>query len=148
MHITLKNLNFDDITLLNKILEWRNDNETRLNSNNTNIITNELFLNIIQKYKDSNIKPLIIYLDDTEVGLITFINNDNRIILGININPNYRNMRIGTLALEEFIKNKNMYIGDNDIYAIVKKTNNPSLYLFKKYFKINYEDDLLIEFYL
>jgi hypothetical protein len=148
MYIILKNLNFDDITVLNKILEWRNDNETRLNSNNTNIITNEIFVNILQRYKDSNIKPLIIYLDDTEVGIITFINNDNILILGININPNYRNMRIGTLALEEFVKNKNTYIGNNIIYAIVKKTNTSSLYLFKKYFKINYEDGILIEFYL
>lgn len=147
MNIKLKELNYNDNILLNKILKWRNDDETRLNSNNTNIITDEIFINILQKYKDSKINPLVIYLNEDAVGIITFIKNENKTILGININPNYRNMRIGSFALKEFIKCKNFYI-DNTVYAIVKKTNIPSILLFKKYFKINYENNLLFEFYL
>ena len=148
MNLTLKELDYNDNNLLNKILEWRNDNETRLNSNNTNIITDTIFVNILQKYKYSKINPLIICLDDIEVGIITFINNDDRITLGININPNYRHMRIGSLALEKFTKCKNYYIGNTMIYAIVKNNNLPSLKLFNKYFKINKNEDIYTEFYL
>jgi RimJ/RimL family protein N-acetyltransferase len=135
MILELKIINFNDNNILNKILEWRNDEQTRYYSNNSNIITSDIFEIIINKYKESNINPLIIYLDNIEVGIISFVKNNDKIYIGINIDKNYRNMKIGSNALEYFIKNKNILINNNfRIYALVKNNNIASINLFSKYF--------------
>jgi hypothetical protein len=64
MSITLKKLDYTDGGLLEKIFEWRNNEVTRKFSNNTNVITPDVFQKIIEKYKESNINPLIIILED------------------------------------------------------------------------------------
>ena len=64
MNLNLKKIDYNNKFILDKILEWRNDEETRYYSNNSNIITNEIFELIINKYKESGIDPLIIYLDN------------------------------------------------------------------------------------
>jgi RimJ/RimL family protein N-acetyltransferase len=144
MNIYLKELDYNNILILNKIFNWRNDEKTRLFSNNSNIITNDIFLKIIEKYKESGVIPLIIYLDNKEVGVLSFVKNNNNIYIGINIDNEYRNMKIGTYAIEEFIK-----LNNNDmIYASIKKENLSSIKLFSKYFKYFEENENYIEYYL
>ena len=78
MILTLDKINFEDTDLLNNIFEWRNDENTRLNSINTNLITIDIFNNIINKYKQSeilNVEPGVVLvvaltlLDATDVPL-------------------------------------------------------------------------------
>jgi predicted acetyltransferase len=148
MNLELRKIDYNNQDLLNKILDWRNDQETRNNSNNTNIITNEIFKLILQKYKESNIDPIIIYLGDTEVGIFTFVKNDDKIFIGININPNYRNMKIGSKSLKLFIESSSKFSIKNKIYASIKKENISSYNLFNKYFKFLNEDQYFNHFYL
>lgn len=152
MNLELRKIDYSNQDLLNKILDWRNDQQTRTNSNNTNIITNEIFELILQKYKESNIDPIIIYLGDAEVGIFTFVKNDDKLFIGININPNYRNMKIGSKSLELFIKSSTEFINKknntNKIYASIKKDNTSSYNLFNKYFKFLNEDQYYNHFYL
>jgi RimJ/RimL family protein N-acetyltransferase len=149
MSIELLNINYNNIELLNKILKWRNDEETRNNSTNTNIITYEIFELILQKYKESYIDPIIIYLENIEVGIFTFVKNDDKIYIGININPEYRNMKIGSKALKALTKNSKKFIQTtNRIYASVKKSNLASYNLFNKYFTFLNDDNNYNYFYL
>jgi len=152
MNLELRKIDYNNQDLLNKILDWRNDQQTRNNSNNTNIITNEIFELILQKYKESTIDPIIIYLGDAEVGIFTFVKNHDKIFIGININPNYRNMKIGSKSLELFIKSSTEFTNKtyktDKIYASIKKDNTSSYNLFNKYFKFLNEDQYFNHFYL
>jgi aryl-alcohol dehydrogenase-like predicted oxidoreductase len=156
MNIYLKKIDYNNKKLLNNILTWRNDENTRKFSNNSNIITEDIFNIIIEKYKESTIDPLIIYKNenDNEIGILSFVKNNDKIYIGINIDPEYRNKKIGSIALELFISNKNIYIKndfnlfDNKLYAIVKKINESSIKLFNKFFKINNENEYNIEFFI
>ena len=149
MSILLKELDFNDTVLLNKLLEWRNDNITRYYSNNTNIITKDIFDIILNKYKESGINPLIIYYENNEVGIITFVECNNKIYMGINISPDYRNKKIGSLALNELIRNTLIYFNNiQKIYASIKKENVSSIKLFEKYFTFSDENNIFKEYYL
>lgn len=146
--INLVPLNYSDNKLLENILSWRNDETTRNNSNNTNIITQEIFNKILIKYKDSNIDPLIIYKNEVPVGIITFINSDDKIFIGINLSPQYRGQNLGSESLNFLINNSNKYFkSDIKIYAQVKKINIPSIKLFTKFFKSEEDNDDNIIFY-
>jgi hypothetical protein len=150
MSITLKKLDYADVGLLEKILEWRNNEITRKFSNNTNIITSDIFQKIIEKYKESNINPLIIILDGSAVGILTFVNTNNKIYIGINIDPAYRNKNVGTHSLEYFKNNKQLFLGVDppNIYALVNKNNCASLKLFNKFFVYLDETETNVEFLL
>lgn len=137
--IELEKLNFEDKQLLSKILEWRNDENTRKFSNNTNFITQDIFDRIIAKYKECKLEPLIIKFENKYVGIITFVNNEDKIFIGINIDPNERGKNIGNLALKELIENN--FLVDTQIYAQIKKDNLPSIKLFSKYFQLENEND-------
>ena len=132
MNLVFKKIDFNNEDLLNKIFEWRNDEVTRKFSNNTNIITKETFNIIINKYKESTIDPIIIYLDNIEVGLFSFSKSDDKIFIGININPKYRNKKIGSFALKKLLEMKKELINTDIIFASVKKENIFSIYLFNK----------------
>ena len=151
MNLNLKKIDYNNKFILDKILEWRNDEETRYYSNNSNIITNEIFELIINKYKESGIDPLIIYLDNIEVGVISFVDTNNKKYIGINIDKNYRKMKIGSLAIKEYIKKLNLENKNEinyKIYALVKKENISSIKLFEKYFSLLEETDNFKEYYL
>lgn len=150
MDIELKKIDYSNQDLLKKILDWRNDETTRQFSNNQHIITSNIFVIILKKYKDSGIDPLIIYSNNIEIGIISFVENNNKIYIGININPQYRDMKIGSKALEFFLCKKKELINDNItvIYASVKKENIRSIKLFDKYFRSIEENDSYKEFYL
>ena len=149
MNLELRYIDYNNKELLNNILKWRNNEETRNNSNNTNIITTDVFDIILKKYKESNIDPIIIYLDNIEVGIFTFIKNDDKIFIGININPNYRNMKIGSQSLKLLIDSSNKFlINTNKIYASIKKNNISSFNLFNKYFTFLNDDQYFNHFYL
>ena len=47
--IFLETIDFKNKMLLDKVLEWRNDMDTRNNSINTSIITEDIFHNIIEQ---------------------------------------------------------------------------------------------------
>ena len=145
MVLTLNKLNFNDTNLLNKILEWRNDENTRINSLNTNLITLEIFNKIIDKYKQSEICPYIIYNDIEPIGIFTFIVDNNNTYIGINISPQYRNKGVAKNALEILLTES--VLDNKKIIAKIKKTNIPSINLFKKYFLFYKEDDEFIEYY-
>jgi len=142
MSIYLQKINYSDQNLINKLLELRNEEETRNNSLNTNIITPEIFQNIILKYKESNIDPFIIYQNEIPIGIISFVKNNDEIFIGINIDKNYRNKGIGNLALELTIKE----LKNTKIIAKIKKNNTNSIKLFSKYFKYHKECSQFIEY--
>ncbi len=142
MSIFLQKIDYNDNNLLKKLFELRNEENTRMNSINTDPITLEVFQKIIDKYKESNIDPLIIYQDSEPIGIISFVKNDNEIFIGINIDKNFRNKGIGNKALEILLsKLKNI-----TIIAKIKKTNIGSIKLFSKYFKYYKECDQFIQF--
>jgi RimJ/RimL family protein N-acetyltransferase len=144
MVLTLDKINFEDINLLNIIFEWRNNENTRLNSINTNIITIHIFNNIINKYKQSEILPYIIYNDCIPVGIFTFISENNNTYIGINIDPLHRKKGIGKEAIELLLKLN--ILNNKIIIAKIKKTNIPSINLFSKYFNYFCEDDIFIQY--
>jgi len=151
-NLTLYTINYNDNNLLNKIFYWRNDETTRSFSLNKNIITDEIFQHIICKYKESEIQPLILCNNLDEIGIYTFINKDNKIFIGINIDPNYRGKGIGTISLLmvlDYIKQN--YNNIKNIYAQINKENNKSISLFRKYFKLFEENNefniYIYEFY-
>jgi RimJ/RimL family protein N-acetyltransferase len=149
INLSLKIINYNNKNLLNKIFEWRNDEKTRYYSNNSNIITYDIFEIIINKYKDSAINPLIIYLENVEVGIISFVKKDDKIYIGINIDNNFRNMKIGKNAIQYFIKNKNNFIDKKcKIYALVKNNNLSSINLFNNYFIFLNKDENFTTFYI
>lgn len=175
--IFLETLNFKNKMLLNKILEWRNDLQTRNNSINTSIITENIFHNIIKKYKTAKYKPLIIYYNTDKttetyipVGILTFVdgdvnnvnnvnndNNDNNdCYIGINIDPNYRNRQIASKALSKFINQFTIQFTIQDrvkdrfkdkIYAKIKKQNMSSIKLFSKLFIYSHMDEDFVYYY-
>jgi RimJ/RimL family protein N-acetyltransferase len=145
MVLTLNKLNFNDTHLLNKILEWRNDENTRINSLNTNLITFEIFNKIIDKYKQSEICPYIIYDDIEPIGIFTFILENKTIYIGINISPLHRNKGYAKKALELLLESN--ILNNKTIIAKIKKTNIQSINLFKKYFLFYKEDNEFIEYY-
>jgi predicted acetyltransferase len=83
-----------------------------------------------------------------EVGIFTFVKNDDKIFIGININPNYRNMKIGSKSLKLFIESSSKFSIKDIIYASIKKENTSSYNLFNKYFKFLNEDQNYNHFYL
>lgn len=140
--IELEKLNFENKVLLDKILEWRNNIDTRLNSKNSNIITEEIFMKILAKYKECEINPLMIKINEKYIGIITFVSNEDKISIGINIDPDYRGKSYGNLAIEYFKNNFSKYVNTlTPIYAEVKKTNIASNKLFSKYFSCEYETE-------
>ena len=148
MNLVFKIIDYNNKVLLNKILAWRNDEVTRKFSNNTNLITIEIFDIIISKYKESTIDPIIIYLDNIEVGLFSFSKSDDKIFIGININPEYRNKKIGSFALKKLIEMKKELINKDIIFASVKKENNASINLFNKYFTFKDETEEFKNYYI
>jgi RimJ/RimL family protein N-acetyltransferase len=148
MNLIFKKIDYNNEELLNKILEWRNDEITRKFSNNTNIITKKIFEIIISKYKESTIDPIIIYLNNIEVGLFTFSKSNDKIFIGININPDYRNKKIGSFALKKLIEMKKELINIDIIFAAVKKENIASINLFNKYFTFSEEINEFNYYYL
>ena len=148
MNLIFKKIDYNNKELLNKILEWRNDEITRKFSNNTNIITKEIFEIIISKYKESTIDPIIIYIDNIEVGLFSFSKSNDKIFIGININPDYRNKKIGSFAIKKLIEMKKELINTDIIFAAVKKENIASINLFNKYFTFSEEINEFNYYYL
>jgi RimJ/RimL family protein N-acetyltransferase len=144
MSLKLEYINFNDKNLLNKIYIWRNDENTRLNSLNTNIITIEIFNKIINKYKESNLKPLIIYDNNIEIGIVTFIQEKEYYYIGINICQEYRNKGIGKKTLNLLINSK--LFNNKKIIAKIKKINKPSINIFSNYFTYLKEDNDFIEY--
>jgi len=159
--IFLEMIDFKNKMLLDKVLEWRNDIDTRNNSINTSIITEDIFHNIIEKYKSSKYKPLIIYYgnnidnptENNPIGILTFIggcndnndnNDNNNCFIGINIDPNYRNKQISSRALRKFI---NEFEIKDKIYAKIKKYNINSIKLFSKLFVFSHMDEDFMYYY-
>ena len=142
MSLSLQKIDYSDENLLNKLFEMRNEENTRMNSLNTEPITLEIFQKIINKYKESNIDPFIIYVDSNPIGIISFVKNNDEIFIGINIDKNYRNKGIGNKALELLLNKLN----NITLIAKIKKTNIGSIKLFSKYFNYHKECELFIEF--
>lgn len=142
MSLSLQKIDYNDENLLKKLFEMRNEENTRMNSLNTEPITFDIFLKIIDKYKESNIDPFIIYIDSYPVGIISFVKNNDEIFIGINIDINFRNKGIGNQALELLLNQlKNI-----TIIAKIKKTNIGSIKLFSKYFKYYKECNHFIQY--
>lgn len=146
--IKLEKIDYNNKILLDKILSWRNDKITRQYSNNNNIITEDIFNIILNKYKESRLDPLIIKYDNIDVGIITFVILNNIYYIGINIDSNYRNKNIGKLSLQYLLENCKKFFNKNiDIYALIKKENISSLKLFSKYFDYLNEDENNVTYY-
>ena len=148
ININLIKLNYNDQKLLDLILKWRNNEDTRFFSNNTNIITPDNFNIIITKYKESKIEPIIIYNNTEPIGIISFIKIKDNIYIGINIDNNYRNKHVGSISLQKLIDNSSIFFNKNiKIYAQIKKNNIASLKLFEKFFILLNETENYKEFY-
>lgn len=142
MSLSLQKLDYNDKNLLNKLFEWRNEENTRMNSLHTELISFDVFKKIIDKYKESKIDPFIIYLDDLPIGVISFVINNTELYVGINIDKDYRGKGIGNKSIELLLKElKNI-----KIIAKIKKTNISSIKLFSKYFKYYQECNQFIEY--
>ena len=149
MNIYLKKLNFNDKYLLDKIFEWRNDETTRKNSINTNIITEEIFLKIIDSFKKSKIEPYIIEYNNENIGYISFSDNDDKIYIGINIDKKYRGKGLSSIALKNMLNIiKEKYTEVKYIYAKIKLNNISSIKIFSKYFNfVNDEGEYKIFYF-
>lgn len=140
MIINLKSLDYDNVELINQILFWRNDIDTRKNSINSEEITICTLKNILNEYKNSGIGPYIINFNDINIGIVSFVKKDH-IYIGINIDKNYRNKGIGSYVLKEILSELNTSNIKEDIYAKIKKNNISSSKLFKKYFNFLTENN-------
>ena len=143
MSLYLNTINYNDDSLIDDVLKWRNDINTRINSINTNIITPDGFKDVLDKYKTSPIQPYVIYYNDINVGIITFtpkLTDINSVYIGINIDPNYRNNGIAReslrILLDTLKKSKSTII----LNAKIKKSNLKSIKLFNYFFKLVGED--------
>jgi ribosomal protein S18 acetylase RimI-like enzyme len=144
MIINIKSLDYDNAELIDQILVWRNDIDTRKNSINSQEITICTLKNILNEYKNSGIGPYIINFDDINIGIVSFVKKEH-IYIGINIDKNYRNKGIGSYVLKEIVTELNKSNIKEDIYAKIKKNNISSSKLFEKYFNFLTEDD---EYYI
>lgn len=140
-NLLLKNIDYNNEILLKKILDWRNNEVTRKFSVNKNIINDDIFKIIITKYKESYIQPLIIYYNDIEIGIYTFVKHEQKIFIGLNISPEYRGIGIGKKSLELLLNILKKNYKNLCIYAQIDKLNKNSLSLFSKFFNYHSEDN-------
>ena len=127
-------LRFAQYEDLEDLFEWRNDEDTREASFNTN----EIDINEHDKwFKGSLVNPeknIFIICDKNcnKLGQIRFDRKGDSAELSITINPNYRNQGIGTLVLTKASK----YYLDNftvkKLVGKVKTSNIASLKAFEK----------------
>lgn len=106
------------------IMEWRNDENTREMSFNSEIKSWDIFKNIFENnYFNNYIPPLFAYNNNNKIAFIGFICNNevdtetNKEVckIGININSEYRGRGLGKIIIQKSIE----YIKIN--YPLVKK---------------------------
>lgn len=139
--ITLRKINNKDFSFL---LDWRNDNLTRENSLNTNIINNNDH-NIYIKQLQSNPykKQFIMELNKKPVATIREEHKESaKVELSFMVNPKYRNKRIGQLLMNIYLLNKK-----GSFVCKVKANNIPSIKMIKKFGFILLKKENDINFY-
>lgn len=133
---------------LKDLFIWRNDEETRKASFNTDEINiNDHKIWFKESLANPNINIFIICDKQcNKLGQIRFDKNKDTAEIDITTNPKYRNQRIGTLAL---CKLSNVYINNFNVKRLVgkvKKDNIASLKAFEKAgFKVHKEHDEYLE---
>lgn len=80
------------------IFKWRNDPETRKNSilNTKKISPEEHMRWFGSKVKDPNTRLYMAVSGNSKVGLMRFHIDKNSVLVGVNVNPLFRGMGIGT----------------------------------------------------
>lgn len=117
------------------IMEWRNDDITRLNSFNQNKFTFEQFKIIFfNKYFENSIPPLFAKFNNKNIAFIGSLDIDkNCVEISINIDPQFRGKKLAVPIIKSFIN----YILINNpeiktINAKIKSFNKASIRCFEK----------------
>jgi RimJ/RimL family protein N-acetyltransferase len=132
------------------IYEWRNNEDTRFNSINTNEITWQdhckWYLNVLSSL---NVFMVIGILNDgTKIGVVRFNLHPNVAFVSINLNPSFRGKKLSSLLLLLSIKK---FLTENNliIRAKIKRSNISSIKCFTRCgFKFYFSKDEVNEYYL
>ncbi len=118
------------------IMDWRNDEITRIMSFNQNLkIWNTFKDEFYNNYFSNTIPPLFAFLNDQKIGLIGFVDdtNNNNTIININIAPEYRGKKLGIQMINSAIQYiENNHKQYNKITAHIKEKNIASIKTFEK----------------
>jgi len=141
-------LRFAEYEDIEDLFEWRNDQDTKKASFNSN----EIDIKEHKKwFKESFINPkrnIFIICDKqcNKLGQIRFDKKGDSAEVDITINPKYRSQGIGTLTLNKYSKYYLNNFTVKRLIARVKTNNIPSLNTFEKAgFKIHKKIDKYIE---
>lgn len=114
------------------LLEWSNDEDTRKNSFNSDIITidahEKWFINKINS-KDSYY--YICEIESSPCGIVKFDTNNDKTVIGIIVSPKFRNKGLANKMLKGAIA-KYKRLNDNVIYSYIKTENIASIKSFEK----------------
>ncbi len=126
-----KSLILRDITVNDwkDLLEWRNDETTRMNSFNSELISvseHKEFIN--NTIKNPNRKQFILEYNEIPVGTIREDRLEkDELELSYTINPNYRGMKIGQVMMSIYLIERN-----GSFLCEVKEENIPSIKMIEK----------------
>jgi len=123
------------------IMEWRNDEHTRMMSYNSDVKVWDNFSEVFEdKYFDNYVPPLFACYDNEKIAFIGCVGNnavdsetdEQTCKIGINMSPKFRGRRLGQIIVTKSID----YINSNfpttkRIVAEMKPENTPSVRLFQ-----------------
>ena len=119
-----------------EILEWRNDETTRLNSINQNIVSNADHIKWLSSKISSKDTILLLHFYKSEpCGLIKLDNlGNNSFGISINLNPQHRGKKLSTLIIKSslhYLINK-VDQPEIKVLASIKPSNTPSIKSFER----------------
>ena len=118
---------------MKKIFDISNDEEVRRNSFNSEKIVfdnhQKWFLN---KLKDRNILFLVAQKDDEVFAQVRFEKDNEGYIISISLSSKVRGCGLGVKILEKSLEYFKEKIGNEEIYAYIKKENISSIKIFEK----------------
>ena len=129
--ISIRKANYSDEA---EILNWRNSQQSIRNSLGQKKINKsehkEWFLRAI---KSDNDHHYIALLKNKKIGIVSFhLNKNKNFFVSINLNPKYRNKRLGSKVLLLTQKKREIREKNNLIFARIKSNNIASLKTFNK----------------
>lgn len=109
-----------------------NDPVTRKNSFSSELIEWESHINWLeQKLNNEKSSIYIITNDGRNIGTVKFKNNDDEVVIGVTVDPNYRGLGLGALIIEKGC-HEYWSTQDENIIAYIKTTNKASKRIFEK----------------
>ena len=129
--ISIRKANYSDEA---EILNWRNSQQSIRNSLGQKKINKsehkEWFLRAIKSDNDHHYMAL---LKNKKIGIVSFhLNKNKNFFVSINLNPKYRNKRLGSKVLLLTQKKREIREKKNLIFARIKSNNIASIKTFNK----------------